>query len=378
MLRCTAAVVALVLSLPALGQTREFGDMELDREPAGELILLEDGTLGAWFYEGGPEYIWGGTSTNDFTAVVALGLRDNQYLYGPFCSGTLVHRRWVVTAAHCAEVPSLPESNGLTPIVIFSQNIGSQSLVTRDVDREIVNPGYNPNSSTIQDDIGLFRIDGSAPSTVDPQVVNNRNPNQFVDELLTFVGYGSEDSNENGGGYRQMTEMTFEGCMDNVSGYFGTCTPSSGYDPQFLYSTDNDSNVCPGDSGGAALHHRSDGHYYLAGVNSFTFGPCESGENGATRVDYYLSWLQGQMGSDQLQTEYGADSDTDTDSDSDTDTDVDTDTEIDTGFGDPARPPEGAYERGFLGLCAVGPAAPASAWMLGLLGMVPLLRRRRR
>lgn len=69
----------------------------------------------------------------------------------------------------------------------------------------------------------------------------------------------------------------------------------------------------------------------------------------------------------------GGDADTDTDTDSDTDTDTDTDSDVDndTGFDDPATPPEGAYNT----MCGCSSGGPAGGlWLVGLL----LLTRRRR
>ena len=250
-------------------------------------------------------------------------------------------------------------------------------------------PGYNDNASIISDDIGLLHLASDAP--VPTQGVLLDNPDTYKGEDLTFVGYGvtgSSTSQQDTSGVRRKTQMTLEGCMAPdyyYQGYpCGAVQGDADYEPQFLYSTASNTNICSGDSGGAAMREMPGGSFLLVGVNSYTAGNCESGESGATRVDYYESWLESTMGVQLLGTstppsDTGSDTDIDTGDDTgDTDdTGVDTDL-VDTGIGDdPERPPEGAYDRGFLGLCQVGPSAPAAAWLVGLIGLFPLIRRRR-
>ena len=73
----------------------------------------------------------------------------------------------------------------------------------------------------------------------------------------------------------------------------------------FLYTNDptGQSNICSGDSGGAALIEKSSG-YVLVGVNSFGFDinggqpTCEGPDAaaGATRVDQYLDFIESNIG----------------------------------------------------------------------------------
>ena len=48
-------------------------------------------------------------------------------------------------------------------------------------------------------------------------------------------------------------------------------------------------------SGGAALKSLGGSNFELVGVNSFTYGECESWYAGVARVDRYISWIGGYV-----------------------------------------------------------------------------------
>ena len=135
-------------------------------------------------------------------------------------------------------------------------------------------------------------------------------------------------------------------------------------------------NVCPGDSGGAALMLREDGNYELVGVNSWVFNwvsqttfDCDADNAGAAaqRVDKSIDWLSNYMDI-ELEGDADVDSDTDSDTDSDSDTDTDpvdsgdTDVEVED---DPPKTPDCS--------CSGGPAG--AGLIAALLGLVSLRRR---
>jgi hypothetical protein len=185
---------------------------------------------------------------------------------------------------------------------------------------------------------------------------------------LTFVGFGDTYDGANDAGDKRETTI-----------------PLYAYDNQFVYSYAPDTNVCQGDSGGAAMEINKDGDYELVGVNSFVSPSCVNGENGAARVDKYIPWIQGYVPDVHLGSWEG-DTDTDTDSDADTDTDVDTDSDVDqnletdapNGWGEswsaPAPPDDKKYPVGIR--CATGPGTSATFGVVTLL-ILGMTRRRR-
>jgi uncharacterized protein (TIGR03382 family) len=216
--------------------------------------------------------IYGGTTDSGDPSVVFLVYRvpsQPGFIYQ--CTGSLVGKRTVLTAAHCVQenVDAGKASDGFV-------YYGNDDFAA-DTDHRIGLAGarhhylYAPGLVPPINDVAVVYLDADAP--MDPVVLND----QHLEELaltgttLRAVGWGRTNG-QTGAGQRRQAMLPFAGLVS----------------AQFVAAGDAQHGTCPGDSGGP-LFATLGGVEKQVGITSYGNVQCTTGGSTFARVDTYTS-----------------------------------------------------------------------------------------
>jgi hypothetical protein len=221
-------------------------------------------------------YVWGGEPTDNHGYVGAITL--NGMLH---CTGTLVGKKTILTAAHCLEGY---ESQIGELQFVFGPSVNEPMyppIKVTSFDYPKGEPkGYKFDRNTLEDDIGVLYLEKEPPN-IPPSNLHSGIPSwsQILNKkyYLTFVGYGYDVVNNKKIGPGVKREASWR--ISNV-------------ESRRVSFIDPNKGTCSGDSGGPAFLPYGDQILQVAITSG---GPRNCTRGIETRVDAFKTWINGKI-----------------------------------------------------------------------------------
>jgi len=235
---------------------------------------------------------------NEFPYMVALHEKASNIR--AFCGATIISKRFLLTAAHCAVINSNPANlEALVGDHDLTSSTETLYAARYDISQIIVHPNYQ-SQPEVKNDIALFRtaVDIQFSRGVGPICLPLQNAaSNFDYKYVNLAGWGTTSF----GGVTstvlrkaQVYTTTNSFCQSN----YGSETV---IDPSEICTASNEyKDACQYDSGGPLILQAS--RAFQLGIISFG-RPCGTGSPTVginTRLTSYLSWISGYVGSGGL------------------------------------------------------------------------------
>jgi trypsin len=207
------------------------------------------------------------------------------------CGGTLINKKYVLTAMHCVQSKGVTADFARVTIGEFNTATKGESIPQQDIKVSKIIQRSDYDEQNINNDIALLQLSTDAVfnANVVPACLPTDTTKMYENQNAVVSGWGTTSS---GGSASQKLRETTVKILPSSN---AACTPygSLGSTKMCAYTQGTDS--CQGDSGGP-LVLKEDGRYTVVGVVSYGNGCATPGYGGIyARVTNYLGWINSNV-----------------------------------------------------------------------------------
>jgi secreted trypsin-like serine protease len=205
------------------------------------------------------------------------------------CSGSLITKNTVMTAAHCFGMNAEEISKINLAYVYFTLDANKSTSIGYETRKFKVHSKFNTIENYLNNDIAVISFSGNLPKGYKAADYQKTDDTFLLGQEFRAAGYGQQFDHSNPLAYTAISI----GKLMSTKLKFDSEYPSTKVFPTHMSAQQTSTGICNGDSGGAAFVRSPNMQFKIVGINSSTGTEksCLDGKSYYTRVSLFADWI---------------------------------------------------------------------------------------